>query len=193
MNSRRFPSPRKPLWKIRFTTQTPSLTLARPKIRLARIEPTKPAGAGVVVRVLKYLMNKTTSFIVKRKSIPDQGTSDIPVPVQNSTDEGAVGSITTPLPDFGLLSMIQNLKGSNCADFFTSLENIGILSRWSKEQMLIIAEIKLEGPARKFYESSLKKNNELNYDTLKKFYVDSLQRRLLFCHRLCQILLCSTI
>ncbi|GBM54925.1 hypothetical protein AVEN_77831-1 [Araneus ventricosus] len=51
MNSRRFPSPRKPLWKIRFTTQTPSLTLARPKIRLARIEPTKPAGAGVVVRV----------------------------------------------------------------------------------------------------------------------------------------------
>ncbi|GBO25529.1 hypothetical protein AVEN_27155-1 [Araneus ventricosus] len=52
MNSRRFPSPRKPLWKIRFTTQTPSLTLARPKIRLARIEPTKPAGAGVVVRVL---------------------------------------------------------------------------------------------------------------------------------------------
>ncbi|GBO21420.1 hypothetical protein AVEN_133427-1 [Araneus ventricosus] len=53
MNSRRFPSPRKPLWKLRFTTQTPSLTLARPKIRLARIEPTKPAGAGVVVRVLK--------------------------------------------------------------------------------------------------------------------------------------------
>ncbi|GBM44301.1 hypothetical protein AVEN_23351-1 [Araneus ventricosus] len=45
MNSRRFPSARKPLWKIRFTTQTPSLTLARPKIRLARIEPTKPAGA----------------------------------------------------------------------------------------------------------------------------------------------------
>ncbi|GBM64036.1 hypothetical protein AVEN_209994-1 [Araneus ventricosus] len=54
MNSRRFPSPRKPLWKLRFTTQTPSLTLARPKIRLARIEPTKPAGAGVVVRVLKF-------------------------------------------------------------------------------------------------------------------------------------------
>ncbi|GBM19340.1 hypothetical protein AVEN_195980-1 [Araneus ventricosus] len=53
MNSRRFPSPRKPLWELRFTTQTPSLTLARPKIRLARIEPTKPAGAGVVVRVLK--------------------------------------------------------------------------------------------------------------------------------------------
>ncbi|GBM69576.1 hypothetical protein AVEN_219204-1, partial [Araneus ventricosus] len=52
MNSRRFPSPRKPLWELRFTTQTPSLTLARPKIRLARIEPTKPAGAGVVVRVL---------------------------------------------------------------------------------------------------------------------------------------------
>ncbi|GBO20651.1 hypothetical protein AVEN_3538-1, partial [Araneus ventricosus] len=52
MNSRRSPSPRKPLWELRFTTQTPSLTLARPKIRLARIEPTKPAGAGVVVRVL---------------------------------------------------------------------------------------------------------------------------------------------
>ncbi|GBM40800.1 hypothetical protein AVEN_80806-1 [Araneus ventricosus] len=53
MNSRRFPSPRKPLWKLRFTTQTPSLTLARPKIRLARIEPTKPAGANIVVRVLR--------------------------------------------------------------------------------------------------------------------------------------------
>ncbi|GBN50923.1 hypothetical protein AVEN_137800-1 [Araneus ventricosus] len=55
MNSRRFPSPRKPLWKLRITTQTPSLTLARPKIRLARIEPTKPAGAGVVVRVIMYI------------------------------------------------------------------------------------------------------------------------------------------
>ncbi|GBM92567.1 hypothetical protein AVEN_222838-1 [Araneus ventricosus] len=54
MNSRRFRSPRKPLWELRFTTQTPSLTLARPKIRLARIEPTKPAGAGVVVRVLNW-------------------------------------------------------------------------------------------------------------------------------------------
>ncbi|GBM60009.1 hypothetical protein AVEN_99947-1 [Araneus ventricosus] len=53
MNSRRFPSPRKPLWELSFTTQTPSLSLARPKIRLARIEPTKPAEAGVVVRVLK--------------------------------------------------------------------------------------------------------------------------------------------
>ncbi|GBO18793.1 hypothetical protein AVEN_102125-1 [Araneus ventricosus] len=56
MNSRSFPSPRKPLWKLRFTTQTPSLTLARPKIRLARIEPTKPAGADIVVRVL-YIRN----------------------------------------------------------------------------------------------------------------------------------------
>ncbi|GBM85560.1 hypothetical protein AVEN_109381-1, partial [Araneus ventricosus] len=48
MNSKRFPSPRKPLWELRFTTQTPCLTLDRPKIRLARIEPTKPAGADVV-------------------------------------------------------------------------------------------------------------------------------------------------
>ncbi|GBN93351.1 hypothetical protein AVEN_197610-1 [Araneus ventricosus] len=56
MNSRRFPSPRKPLWELRFTTQTPSLTLARPKIRLVRIEPTKPAGAGVVVRVLRIVL-----------------------------------------------------------------------------------------------------------------------------------------
>ncbi|GBM26706.1 hypothetical protein AVEN_124997-1 [Araneus ventricosus] len=51
MNSRRSPSPRKSLWELRFTTQTPSLTLAR----LARIEPTKPAGAGVVVGVLIFL------------------------------------------------------------------------------------------------------------------------------------------
>ncbi|GBO13504.1 hypothetical protein AVEN_265536-1 [Araneus ventricosus] len=42
--------------------------------------------------------------------MPDQRTSsDIPVPGQNSANEGAVG-INTPLPDFGLLSMIQNLK-----------------------------------------------------------------------------------
>ncbi|GBM48597.1 hypothetical protein AVEN_158170-1 [Araneus ventricosus] len=52
MNSGRFPSSKKRLGKIRFTTHTPSLTPARPKIRLARTEPTKPAGAGVVVRVL---------------------------------------------------------------------------------------------------------------------------------------------
>ncbi|GBM29026.1 hypothetical protein AVEN_66428-1 [Araneus ventricosus] len=53
MNSGRFPSSKKLLGKIRFSTHTPSLTPARPKIRLARTEPTKPAGAGVVVRVLK--------------------------------------------------------------------------------------------------------------------------------------------
>ncbi|GBM96626.1 hypothetical protein AVEN_154478-1 [Araneus ventricosus] len=72
MNSRRFPSPRKPLWELRFTTQTPSLTLARPKIRLARIEPTKPAGAGVVVRVLKLLLkcyvNKNTTDDFKKRA-----------------------------------------------------------------------------------------------------------------------------
>ncbi|GBM66070.1 hypothetical protein AVEN_207165-1 [Araneus ventricosus] len=67
MNSRRFPSPRKPLWKIRFTTQTPSLTLARPKIRLARLEPTKPAGAGVVVRVLNPNVNRTKLFLFPEK------------------------------------------------------------------------------------------------------------------------------
>ncbi|GBL91522.1 hypothetical protein AVEN_220779-1 [Araneus ventricosus] len=54
MNSRRFPSPKKPLWKLCFITQTPSLTLARPKIQPARIKPTKPVGAGVVVRVLTF-------------------------------------------------------------------------------------------------------------------------------------------
>ncbi|GBL99809.1 hypothetical protein AVEN_162822-1 [Araneus ventricosus] len=58
-------------------------------------------------------------------------------PVQDSSDEGAVGGITAPLPDFGLLSMIQNLKGRNSVDFFNSLEKVGKLSRWSKEQMLI--------------------------------------------------------
>ncbi|GBN00718.1 hypothetical protein AVEN_105240-1 [Araneus ventricosus] len=75
MNSRLFPSPRKPLWKIRFTTQTPSLTLVRPKIRLARIEPTKPAGAGVVVRVsmpamkvqTKNMLLSTLRILVKDK------------------------------------------------------------------------------------------------------------------------------
>ncbi|GBN38953.1 hypothetical protein AVEN_256795-1 [Araneus ventricosus] len=45
MNSGRFPSSKKRLGKIRFTTDTPSLTPARPKIRLARTEPTKPAVA----------------------------------------------------------------------------------------------------------------------------------------------------
>ncbi|GBM05491.1 hypothetical protein AVEN_94777-1 [Araneus ventricosus] len=39
--------------------------------------------------------------------------------------------------------------------------------------MLIFAEIKLGGPARKFYKSSLKKNNELNYDTLKNSMLTS--------------------
>ncbi|GBO41757.1 hypothetical protein AVEN_117021-1 [Araneus ventricosus] len=49
MNSGRFPSSKKRLGKIRLTTDTPSLTPARPKIRLARTEPTKPGGAGVVI------------------------------------------------------------------------------------------------------------------------------------------------
>ncbi|GBN16851.1 hypothetical protein AVEN_260482-1 [Araneus ventricosus] len=77
MNRRRFPSPRKPLWELRFTTQTPSLTLARPKIRLARIEPTKPAGAGVVVRVLKenreLLFLPSLSLKLKHKQLTRMG------------------------------------------------------------------------------------------------------------------------
>ncbi|GBN39968.1 hypothetical protein AVEN_165540-1 [Araneus ventricosus] len=68
MNSRRFPSPMKPLWELRFTTQTPSLTLARPKIRPARIEPTKPAGADVVVRVLN--IGKCSVLSYTRKAQP---------------------------------------------------------------------------------------------------------------------------
>ncbi|GBO23097.1 hypothetical protein AVEN_200633-1 [Araneus ventricosus] len=99
--------------------------------------------------------------------MPNQG-NDNTAPVHDSSDEGAVGGINAPLPDFGLLSMIQNLKGRNSVDFFNSLEKVGKLSRWSKEQMLIIAEIKLEGPARKFYESSLKKVGGLNYETFKQ-------------------------
>ncbi|GBO34070.1 hypothetical protein AVEN_89468-1 [Araneus ventricosus] len=49
-------------------------------------------------------------------------------PVHDSSDEGAVGGINAPLPDFGLLSMIQNLKGRNSVDFFNSLEKDSGLS-----------------------------------------------------------------
>ncbi|GBO16300.1 hypothetical protein AVEN_248743-1 [Araneus ventricosus] len=62
MNSGHFPSSKKRLGKIRFTTDTPSLTPARPKIRLARTEPTKPGGAGVVVRVLNIICRFLSNF-----------------------------------------------------------------------------------------------------------------------------------
>ncbi|GBN72922.1 hypothetical protein AVEN_262300-1 [Araneus ventricosus] len=63
MNSGRFPTSKKRLGKIRFTTHTPSLIPVRPKIRLARTEPTKPAGAGVVVRVLNHIYKRRARAI----------------------------------------------------------------------------------------------------------------------------------
>ncbi|GBM81520.1 hypothetical protein AVEN_227773-1 [Araneus ventricosus] len=64
--------------------------------------------------------------------------------------------------------MLGNLKGPNYSDYFNALDKIGKLGGWSNDQLLHITQLKMEGTARRFYESPLKNNNELSYGVLKQ-------------------------
>ncbi|GBO25187.1 hypothetical protein AVEN_176571-1 [Araneus ventricosus] len=95
-------------------------------------------------------------------SMPSQETDNLSQNVLNSGNS---------FPNSGMLSMIPNLKGSNANDFFQCLEKVGKLAGWNKEHLLTISEVKIEGPAKKYYDSSIKQNSELTYDTFKNFIV----------------------
>ncbi|CAL1266861.1 unnamed protein product [Larinioides sclopetarius] len=90
---------------------------------------------------------------------------------------GAIGDFNALLPDLGLLSIISNLKCSNCVDFSEKFSKICKLSRLSKEQMYMIVGMRVKGPARKFYKSSLRRT-DLNYGTSS--VVEGMSRRVLF-------------
>ncbi|GBL87927.1 hypothetical protein AVEN_192089-1 [Araneus ventricosus] len=99
----------------------------------------------------------------------DQSTVSESVPVQQET--GILSGhavVSRPLPDSGLLSMLVNLKGPNYSEYFNALDKIGKLGGWSNDQLLLITQLKMEGPARRFYESSLKNNSELTFGVLKQ-------------------------
>ncbi|GBM68183.1 hypothetical protein AVEN_5153-1 [Araneus ventricosus] len=70
-----------------------------------------------------------------------------------------------------MISLVPNLKGSNASDFLQCLENVGKLAGFNREHLITISEVKIEGPATKYYDSTIKKNIELTYDSLKNFIV----------------------
>ncbi|GBN43789.1 hypothetical protein AVEN_87726-1 [Araneus ventricosus] len=97
----------------------------------------------------------------------DQSTVLESVPVQQENDIlSGHAVVSRPLPDSGLLSMLGNLKGPNYSEYF--LDKIGKLGGWSNDQVLLITQLKMKGPARRFYESSLKNNSELTFGVLKQ-------------------------
>ncbi|GBN92763.1 hypothetical protein AVEN_247802-1 [Araneus ventricosus] len=95
-------------------------------------------------------------------SVPSQETDNLSQNVLNS------GNL---FRNSGMLSIISNLKGSNACDFFQCLEKVGKLAGWNREHLLTISEVKIEGPATKYYDSSIKKNTELTYDSFKNLIV----------------------
>ncbi|GBN40369.1 hypothetical protein AVEN_205892-1 [Araneus ventricosus] len=71
------------------------------------------------------------------------------------------------LSNASMMQMVPNLSGKNVIDFFRTLEYTGKLSGWNDEQLFIITNIKLEGNARKYFESSLQ-SPDINYKKLKE-------------------------
>ncbi|GBM82141.1 hypothetical protein AVEN_20660-1 [Araneus ventricosus] len=71
------------------------------------------------------------------------------------------------LSNASMMPMVPNLSGKNVIDFFRTLEYTGKLSGWNGEQLVIITNIKLEGNARKYFESSLQ-SPDINYKKLKE-------------------------
>lgn len=66
-----------------------------------------------------------------------------------------------------LLSLIPTLNDQNYNDFFESLETTAKLAEWSKEQLLVITKLKMEGAVRKLYNNSLE-GKVTDYESLKK-------------------------
>ncbi|GBM07280.1 hypothetical protein AVEN_149426-1 [Araneus ventricosus] len=75
-----------------------------------------------------------------------------------------------------LLSSIKNLNGPNAPEFFRTLEETAPLGLWSKDQLIIITKLKLEGRARSFFEASLA-GQVLDYDSLKEKFLNQFQKR----------------
>ncbi|GBO02719.1 hypothetical protein AVEN_157786-1 [Araneus ventricosus] len=71
------------------------------------------------------------------------------------------------LSNASMMQMVPNLSGKNVIDFFRTLEYTRKLSGWNDEQLFIITNIKLEGNARKYFESSLQ-SPDINYKKLKE-------------------------
>lgn len=64
--------------------------------------------------------------------------------------EGAHKSI----PCASMISMLPPLRGANAPDFFSTLLTVQSLAGWSDAQAIALTTLKLEGPAKLYYESS---------------------------------------
>lgn len=86
-------------------------------------------------------------------------------PPENSEQDSQAGFTPTSVPNLQLFSTIPTLVGNNCIDFFAYFKNVASLANWSEKQKLDIALLKLAGPAKTFYDSSLR---ELEIKTLEE-------------------------
>ncbi|GBO39738.1 hypothetical protein AVEN_212271-1 [Araneus ventricosus] len=69
-----------------------------------------------------------------------------------------------------MMQMVPNLSDKNVIDFFRTLKYTEELSGWNDEHLFIITNLKLEGNARKYFESSLQ-SPDINYKKLKEYMV----------------------
>jgi hypothetical protein len=60
--------------------------------------------------------------------------------------------------------MLPPLRGKNAPDFFKTLLTVQSLAGWSDTQAIALTTLKLEGPAKLFYESSC---SDSNFETVK--------------------------
>jgi len=66
-----------------------------------------------------------------------------------------------------LLASIPPLSGKNHLEFFETLDAMGNLSNWSNGQKLVITKLKLEGPARVLFMSTLRDQAGITFQGLK--------------------------
>lgn len=92
-------------------------------------------------------------------------------PLESLESEIPIGQSSTPvLNNPSWLQLIPSLNGKNCAEFFEALECTAQLAQWSEKHKLGITQLKLEGPARRFFKNTASKCS--TYKALKEAFFE---------------------
>lgn len=86
--------------------------------------------------------------------------------------EEVVRSEMSALSHPGLIHMLPSLSGKNVKEFFDGLRTTQKLGGWSDMQAIAIGTLKMEGPAKSFFENSLKGREFSNLEEFRKVFVD---------------------
>lgn len=76
------------------------------------------------------------------------------------------------VPNVSMISMLPALRGKNANDFFKTLSTLMSIAGWSHEQAIALVSLKLEGPAKLFFESSLWDRKFEKIEELRDIFVD---------------------